>query len=53
MRAKSWDLYKNNWALEIKKQSWAEDTNRQVDFIIKTLHLNGSERILDLACAEV
>lgn len=50
MRAKSWDWYKNNWSLEIKKQSWAEDTNRQVDFIIKTLHLNGSERILDLAC---
>ena len=27
-----------------------EDTNRQVDFLIKQLHLKGTEKILDLAC---
>ena len=30
--------------------SWVEDTNRQVDFLIKQLHLKGTEKILDLAC---
>ena len=30
--------------------SWTEDTENQVDFIIKTLELTGKERILDLAC---
>lgn len=30
--------------------SWEEDTNRQVDFLIKQLHLKGTEKILDLAC---
>lgn len=38
------------WSLEIKTQSWVEDTENQVDFIIKTLQLTGHERILDLAC---
>ena len=27
-----------------------EDTNRQVDFLIKQLHLKGTKKILDLAC---
>ena len=38
------------WSLDIKKQSWVEDTENQVDFIVKTLELTGKERILDLAC---
>ena len=40
----------NDWSLDIKEMSWTEDTENQVDFIIKTLELIGSERILDLAC---
>lgn len=44
------EWYKNNWSLDIKNQSWVEDTENQVDFIIKTLHLTGNERVLDLAC---
>ena len=44
----SW--YKDGWSLDIKKQSWTEETKQQVDFIIKTMALTGSERILDLAC---
>ena len=38
------------WTLDIKNQSWVEDTENQVDFIIQTLKLTGKERILDLAC---
>ncbi len=38
------------WSLDIKDQSWVEDTENQVDFIIKVLELTGKERILDLAC---
>jgi SAM-dependent methyltransferase len=38
------------WTLDIKNQSWVEDTPNQVNFIIKTLQLNGNEKILDLAC---
>lgn len=38
------------WSLDIKNQSWVEDTENQVDFIINTLELTGKERILDLAC---
>ena len=30
--------------------SWEEDTNRQVDFLIKQLHLKGTEKMLDFAC---
>lgn len=40
----------SGWSLDIKNQSWVEDTENQVDFIIKTLELTGKERILDLAC---
>jgi SAM-dependent methyltransferase len=43
------DWYKY-WSLDIKNQSWVEDTEHQVDFIIHTLGLTGKERILDLAC---
>ena len=40
----------SDWLLNIKEMSWTEDTENQVGFIIKTLELTGSERILDLAC---
>ncbi|MHB8064994.1 MAG: SAM-dependent methyltransferase [Ruminiclostridium sp.] len=38
------------WSLDIKNQSWVEDTENQVDFIVRTLELTGKERVLDLAC---
>ena len=44
------DWYKHCWSLDIKNQSWTEDTENQVDFIIKAMGLSGGERILDLAC---
>jgi SAM-dependent methyltransferase len=50
MKAKNADWYKYGWNLDIKNQSWVEDTENQVDFIIQTLQLTGKERILDLAC---
>ncbi len=50
MIARGSDWYKNIWTLEAKKQSWVEETENQVEFIIKTLNLTGKERILDLAC---
>ncbi|MDO5111173.1 MAG: class I SAM-dependent methyltransferase [Clostridia bacterium] len=50
MRAAESDWYKRIWSLDIKAQSWVEDTARQVDFICRTLQLKGHERILDLAC---
>ena len=40
----------HGWSLHIKDQSWVEDTENQVDFVIKTLGLRGDERILDMAC---
>lgn len=45
---KQW--YKEIWSLDIKNQSWVEDTQNQINFIINTLKLNGNERVLDLAC---
>jgi len=39
-----------DWTLDIKNSSWTEDTENQVEFIIKALQLRGDERILDLAC---
>ena len=42
--------YKKDWTLDIKNQSWVEDTPNQINFIIKTLELKGNEKILDLAC---
>ena len=44
------DWYKYGWSLNIKNSSWTEDTENQVDFIIKAMGLKGGERILDLAC---
>ena len=48
MKHKDW--YKHSWTMDIKNLSWVEDTENQVEFIIKTLELTGKERILDLAC---
>ncbi len=50
MKEPNSDWYKSIWSLDIKNMSWVEDTNRQVDFLIEKMKLNGSERILDLAC---
>ncbi|MCL2023334.1 MAG: class I SAM-dependent methyltransferase [Oscillospiraceae bacterium] len=44
------DWYKYGWSLDIKNHSWTEDTENQVDFVIKALDLAGGEKILDLAC---
>lgn len=44
------DWYKYGWTLDVKNQSWVEDTDNQAEFIIKVLNLKGNERILDLAC---
>ena len=49
MKAMEKDWYQKNWTLDIQNMSWVEDTNRQVDFLIKQLHLKGTEKILDLA----
>lgn len=50
MRAMASDWYKKIWTLDIRDQSWVEDTKRQVDFLVEKLELKGGERILDLAC---
>jgi SAM-dependent methyltransferase len=42
--------YKKIWSLDIKNQSWTENTVAQVDFLIEVMELTGTERILDLAC---
>lgn len=42
--------YKDIWTLEIKNMSWVENTEKEIEFIIKTMGLSGTERILDLAC---
>ncbi len=44
------DWYKKIWSLDIREQSWTEDTKKQADFIINELNLKGNEKILDLAC---
>lgn len=44
------DWYKKIWTLSIKEMSWVEETEKQVQFILDTLHLDGTEQILDLAC---
>ncbi|MDD3410601.1 MAG: class I SAM-dependent methyltransferase [Eubacteriales bacterium] len=50
MKAKASDWYRHGWTLDIKEQSWVEDTPRQVEFLTRTLGLTGRERVLDLAC---
>ena len=42
--------YQKIWTLSIQDMSWVEQTKKQVDFIIQVLDLQGSERLLDLAC---
>lgn len=42
--------YRKIWSLDVKNMSWTEETASQVDFIWKTLGLQGGERILDLGC---
>ncbi len=44
------DWYKQCWSLDIKKQSWTENTEKEVSFLIQEMGLCGNERILDLAC---
>ena len=34
MKAMESDWYKKIWTLDIQNQSWVEDTNRQVNFLI-------------------
>lgn len=50
MKALDANWYKSIWSLNVKEQSWVEDTENQVNFIVNTLKLTGKERILDLAC---
>lgn len=50
MKAKASDWYKKIWTLDIKQQTWVEETEAQVDFILQHLNLPPSARILDLAC---
>ena len=50
MKAKASDWYKTIWTLDIKQQSWVEDTAAQVDFLLRHLQLPRGARILDLAC---
>jgi SAM-dependent methyltransferase len=42
--------YESIWTLDTKNMSWVENTEKEVEFIIRTMGLTGSERILDLAC---
>ena len=44
------DWYRHAWSLDVKQQSWVEQTEKQVDFLVRQLSLTGKERILDLAC---
>ena len=50
MKARESDWYQRPWSLDIKNQSWVENTGNEVDFMIRTMGLTGRERILDLAC---
>lgn len=50
MKKRKSNWYKSSWTLDIKKQSWTENTKKEVSFLIKELGLCGNERILDLAC---
>ncbi len=50
MKSLDTNWYKSIWSLDIKEQSWVENTENQVEFIVSTLKLTGRERILDLAC---
>ena len=42
--------YKKIWGMDILEMSWVEQTLSQVDFLWDILQLNGTEKVLDLAC---
>lgn len=44
----SW--YRKIWTLDIKEMAWVEETQSQIDFLLKVLNLKGNEKVLDLAC---
>lgn len=50
LKAMAPDWYQKIWSLDIKNQSWVENTANEVDFLVQALGLTGSERILDMAC---
>lgn len=50
MKAMGSDWYRRIWTLDIRDQSWVEDTRNQVDFLVDAMHLMPGQRILDLAC---
>ncbi len=50
VQAKEADWYRHGWTLDIKNQTWTQQTEQQVDFLMRTLNLRGDEKILDLAC---
>lgn len=50
MKSMESNWYAKIWTLDIKDQSWVEDTKRQVDFLIEKLGLKSGAKILDLAC---
>ena len=41
---------KSTWTLDIMNMSWVENTEKEVDYLIRTMALTGTERVLDLAC---
>jgi SAM-dependent methyltransferase len=42
--------YKKIWGMDILGMSWVEQTKSQVDFLWDILQLDGTQRVLDLAC---
>ena len=48
MKAMKSDWYRTIWTLDIQKQSWVEDTRRQVDFLVEKLRLTDGERESDI-----
>lgn len=50
MKARASDWYRRGWTLDIKNQSWTENTEHEVAFLVRALGLTGNERVLDLAC---
>jgi SAM-dependent methyltransferase len=42
--------YRKIWTLGIQEMSWVEQTQSEVDFLWDILQLNGSEKVLDMAC---
>ena len=55
MKANSSDWYKQGWSLDIKKQSWTENTKEQVDFVIEDAVQTVSEEGLcaDFICDDI